>query len=294
MHERISRARRLTLLAAGNLVCWLVVAVVAGLLIGDGVDLGVETLIRQGQATVVAAWEQFTEKPSREERTAPANQGPVPTTTPSAEGRPPAAIAWPTTAVRSQATTVPGAAVGASPATPTPGPSASPQPTPRPALTAISSPLLMSDPPISNVLDMDAEMTRSAPGRAVQIRYRETALNREIAAMLRRNPALPYRDVEVDLKPDRVIVTGSVTVLGFHLSTQAVGTVSIQDCLPKMEIQSVSIAGVLTPGFVKDEVRKMIREALAWYPSDYPLCLEQIVLEETRATVYGHRRQVRD
>jgi hypothetical protein len=29
---------------------------------------------------------------------------------------------------------------------------------------------------------------------------------------------------------------------------------------------------------------------MTWYPADYPLCLEQIVLEETRLTCYGYRR----
>jgi hypothetical protein len=57
-----------------------------------------------------------------------------------------------------------------------------------------------------------------------------------------------------------------------------------------MEIETISIAGVLTPGFVKDRIKVMLLEALEWYPANYPLCLEQIVLEEDRATIYGHRR----
>ena len=108
--------------------------------------------------------------------------------------------------------------------------------------------------------------------------------------MLRRNPTLPYQDVRVDLKRDGVVMTGRVTVLGFDVDTEAAGTVAVRDCVPQMEIETISIAGVLTPGFVKDQIQDMILEALAWYPADYPLCLEQIVLEETRATVYGYRR----
>jgi hypothetical protein len=57
-----------------------------------------------------------------------------------------------------------------------------------------------------------------------------------------------------------------------------------------LEIDRLRLAGVMTPAFVRDEVESMIHEAVAWYPADYPLCLEQIVLEETSATVYGHRR----
>jgi len=37
-------------------------------------------------------------------------------------------------------------------------------------------------------------------------------------------------------------------------------------------------------------VQDMVFEAMAWYPQDYPLCLEEIVLEDIGATVYGYRR----
>jgi hypothetical protein len=290
MSSRMSRWRWLTLFALGNLVCWVVVAVVAGLLIGDEVDLGVETLIRERQATVVAVWKQVSQRPSRTEpQTDPRVQAPSPTETRSAGGRPSATIAWPTDATPSPTPRAQTTSGVSQPATATPSLS-SQTATPQPGQTQVSSPLLMSDPPISNLARLDTEMSRSAPGRAVQIRYQEATLNREVAAMLQRNPDLPYRNVAVDLKQDRVVVTGSVTVLGFEVTTEAVGTVAVRDCRPQMEILSISIAGVLTPGFVKDEIKGMLLEALAWYPADYALCLEQIVLEETRATVYGHRR----
>jgi hypothetical protein len=115
-------------------------------------------------------------------------------------------------------------------------------------------------------------------------------LNSEIASMIANNPDLPYRNVKVDLKRDQVLLTGDVLLLGFELTTEVEGTVRVEDCRPYTEIQEISIAGVLTPGFVKDQAREMLVEALDWYPEDHPLCLEQIVLEEDRATAYGYRR----
>jgi hypothetical protein len=50
------------------------------------------------------------------------------------------------------------------------------------------------------------------------------------------------------------------------------------------------VEGLFTPNFLKSQIRKLILDALSWYPPDYPLCLQQIVLEEDRATVYGYRR----
>lgn len=122
------------------------------------------------------------------------------------------------------------------------------------------------------------------------IGYSEAMLNNEIATMLEYNPDLPYRNVNVDLKRDAVVVTGEVLVLGFVVATEIEGTVLVEDCQPKMEIWSISIAGLLTPGFVKEQVKEMVVEALDWYPDGYPLCLEEILLEEDRATVFGRRR----
>ena len=163
-------------------------------------------------------------------------------------------------------------------------------PSPEPEATLVSSPLLLADPEITSLAALDAEMTRSAPDRAVLIRYQEETLNRQIAALWRNNPELPYRDVQVDMQPGRVAVTGRLTVLGFSVNARLDGEVVAQDCVPVLEVKSLSVAGLMTPKFVKDQVQDMVLEAMAWYPEDYPLCLEEIVLEDSQATVYGFRR----
>jgi hypothetical protein len=161
--------------------------------------------------------------------------------------------------------------------------------------TPIESPLLMRDLQFSDLVYMDQEMGRSAVGRPVQIRYDEETLNQEIVGLLQRQressqDPLPYQNVNVDLRRDHVVVTGDVTLLGFEVSTEIMGTVIAMDCLPQMDIQSVSVGGALTPGFVKNQIRELLMDALKWYPANHPLCLEQIILEEDRATIYGYRR----
>jgi hypothetical protein len=148
----------------------------------------------------------------------------------------------------------------------------------------------MANPEIKSLTQLNAEMSRSAPERAVQIRYQEEALNRELAALWEDKPELPYRNVEIDLKRGQVIVTGNITLFGFEMDAKITGRVVAQDCLPHFEVTSVSVQGLLTPPLLKDQIGEKVHEAMAWYPADYPLCLEQIVLEETRATVYGHHR----
>lgn len=280
-----SRWYVLTGLALANLVLWVAIAGIVGLMVSDRVDLGFETLMREGQATAVSVLESASEQVTR------------PTARPAATSTslPPAPVGG---GVQPEATSpvyrtpqaVATAAVYIAPtATPAPEQGQVTQ-SAAPTQALVTTPLLLSDPAISSLTRLDSEMNHSASGRPVQIRYTEETLNREIATLTQNNPELPFRDVWVDMKHDGVVVSGKVTVLGFQMDANATGTVSVKDCLPQLEIERVSVAGVMTPRFVKDQVEELLLETMTWYPVDYPLCLEQIVVEETKATIYGHRR----
>lgn len=162
--------------------------------------------------------------------------------------------------------------------------------TPLPAETPLRTPLLMTDPGLEGLMRLHAEMGRSDVGRPVQIRYGEAALNREVEALLAQYPNLPYHDVQVKLGRDQIVAEGMVDLLGVEVSTEIVGMVQADDCLPEVQIDTVALAGVLTPEFFRDQIKDIVLESLSWYPVDYPLCLEQIVLEEGRVTVYASRR----
>ena len=285
MPSRNLRWMLLTLFAVANLVFWAGVAVAVGLAVRPGLDMGMEALIREGQATAAAFWDQRGQ-PAPSPTATPVQVGadPLPAATRSPGDQPLAAVVTPTSPDPAS-TSLPEATRSAgSTAEPTGQPAASP------VATLVSSALLLADPAISNAAIFDAEMARSAPERPVQIRYQESMLNAEIAALWQNNPDLPYRDVWVDLQRDQVVITGRITVLGFGVKGKVTGQVVARDCVPVLEIKKMEIAGVLTPSFVLDQVQAMVLEAMAWYPADYPLCMEHIVLEETRATVYGYRR----
>ncbi|MGD8625338.1 MAG: hypothetical protein PVF47_19035 [Anaerolineae bacterium] len=315
MQNRASRWHWLTILAVANLVIWVALAGLVGLVVGDKLNLGVETMLRQGQATAAVAWEQMAEGSGAPASNGPASDGPGapaagPVTnmpTQATQAQVATAVQWPAQP-EAQATAGPEPIATSAFATPALNPAgmtvvvAEPTAT-QPAATEtvppsqsptepalLHTPLLLSDPEIHSLASLDAQMKHSASGRPVQIRYQETTLNREVAQLSEHNPDLPFRDVNIDLKREAVVLTGKVTVLGFQVDATVTGQVTVEECLPHLEIESVAVAGIMTPRFVRDEVEKMVMDAMTWYPADYPLCLEQIVLEETRATVYGHRR----
>lgn len=315
MFRRLSHWTQLAILAALNLVMWVGLAVVVGLLASDEVDLGVETRIRQQQPTVVAIWQETFAKATAaaagDAATASRQAGAKSTSTPvelDAHFPPLALTPSPEAADLTSSPDAQRAAPKATRSTPEPNTSgaepapqdpvqatpAKVQPTDpakaQPEATLVSRPLLMTNPQFSDPARLNQEMAQSEVGRAVQLRYSETALNQEIQALLSRNPELPYRNVSLDLRRNQAIVTADVTILGLQVGAQVVSTVDAKDCRPTMEIASIAIEGVFTPRFVLDKVRGLFLNALNWYPADYPLCLEQIVLEEDGATVYGRRR----
>lgn len=290
MFSSSARWSWLTIFALCNLVFWVIVAAAVGLAVSDKVDLGVEALIRGWQATAVTAWDNTSIR-ALETKTKPTT-----VVTPQAvQEKPTTSVVWP-----DPTTPSPSLQAEATPLPPQKEPNTQPvenaknstsaqpeKPTPQPVH---SSPILMADPGLEDLIQIDAEMHHSAQGRAVQIRYQEEALNLELATLLNSYPDLPYRNVQAKLQRDQVIVTGDVTLLGIEVNTEVQGKVVAQNCLPLVEIQGISIAGVVAPGFFKDQIKGLVGESLSWYPADYPLCLEQIVLEDGWVTIYGSRR----
>lgn len=318
----------LTALALGNFVLWVTIAAVAGLLVSDRVDVGLETELRQGRATAIAIWKGLPKRglempghstaqlggsqpPSSQPQPTtganpaeplpsptdgPAQDDPTTTAPPAASATPPAGGATPsrpasaTDAPASEPAAVEPPANADKPANEKETVSATAPPTPEPTQVLLTRPLLLADPEFHSLASLNAELARSAPGRVVQIRYRETTLNQEIATMCENNPDLPFRNVHADLKRDQVVLTGEITVLSFQVEARVTGTIVARDCRPQIEIEAISMAGVLTPRFVRNQIEQTVLDAMTWYPADYPLCLEQIVLEETRATLYGYHR----
>jgi hypothetical protein len=309
MPSRFSRWRLLTFLAIVNLVCWVGAAVAVGMAASDRVDLGVETFVREHRATAVSMWNQAS-TPSRMAATRPpiADRQPQRGEVSTAVITPTDSIVWPATQAEAAPTSRPSEQVQVSqPAQPspmalsvqpTPQTQASqptpatdlPNPSPQPTETPVRTPLLMSNPEITTLQAMDAEMQRSAVGRTVQITYQETVLNDEIAAYMENHPELPFHSVEVNLKRDRIVVSGEAMVLRFPVSVTAAGTVSAVDCRPQIEVTDISLSGILTPRIVQNQVEDLIHKSVEWYPPDYALCIHQIVLEEDRATIYGSRQ----
>jgi len=270
----------LTVLAVSNLVLWLGVAVGVGLLASEDMNLGLEKFLRARQATALAGLSQ---PPAVQAGATPGLAGSPALQASGTGGQTLSSAMTPSSVVAADSQIVTGAG------TPAPASGGS-ESSAQSSGTLVSSLLVLTDPEFDSLGQVDAEMARSTVGRPVQIRFGEAALNREIAILVAQSSDLGFRDVQVNLDRDRAVVTGNVTIAGFEVGAEVQGVISVANCLPQIELQTVSVGGLLTPGFVKDEVTQLVLEALDWYPPNSALCLERVVLEDGAVTVYGHRR----
>jgi hypothetical protein len=335
MFDGNRRWLRLTIMALGNLVLWVAIAALVGLLVSDQMDIGFETELRQVQATAIAAWRGLVEGdlavPGRSTPLA-SNPRPTPPTvvtrdsnaaSSATSSEAPPAAERPTGAGTGASDTVPEPAATGAPAASVPstadGPlpdqtapleSARPgaagdlsasgtaqgtvqsagRPSPEPTAILLIRPLLLTDPTFDDLGMLNAEMARSAPGRVVQISYQEDFLSQEIHAFCENKPDLALRNVQAELQKGKLVLTGETTFLGFHIKARVSGTITVLDCRPEIEIRDIAMAGILAPKAIRNQLEQQVLEAMTWYPTDSPLCLEQIVLEESRATIYGYRR----
>ena len=298
MYSQWPRWGRLLFLAVTNLMLWVDLAVVVWQIASDDMNLDLETLIRKGQAAASA----YLSEPAATEPawvaapTVARPTGPVVGLVVTAENTPEHQVrptgqanVLPTL----QPTKLPSLGSHASPA------ALQPTTIPRPEVTPTAwhhsaapaaGPIILVDPEFSGLMQANSDLDSAPAGQRVQLRYEEGVLNQEIAALLAQSPDLPYRNVQVQLEPDRVVVTGEVTVLGIDLSAELLGRLGVENCAPRVDVQAVSVGGILTPRFIKNQAATIVLDALDWYPADSPVCLDGIVLEDGAVTVYGYRR----
>ncbi len=240
-----------TFFALVNVFCWLALAAVVGVLATKEVNLGVETFVREQQTRIVSGLR----------REAPPAPGPTPVPVPTGVTM---VVVAPT--------------ASAATATPSPGSPAGNPPAP---------PVVLSDPTLAELAVLDAELQTWPPGRVLQASYTQAAVNRELAALQAANPQLRLRDLQAQLSWDRIGLTGTLTLLGMDLSVEATGRVTIVECRPRVQVDSLRAGGLAAPGLVRNQVLGWLQEWIRWYPPDHPLCLQEVVLGDGMVTIIG-------
>lgn len=282
-----TRWRRLTLLAVGNLVFWVALAVIVAMLVSDRVDLGLETWLRTYQATAIAQWSPGASRSAGvAEQPLPGSETPQPRGTDALARHP---TPTPAEVNREDSLSTPSIDIeGAqeNPSHPEPG-VLSAQSTAWDSESWSRSSLLITNPALEA---LSVQLGHSTVGRRVEIQYEESVLNQEIVALLKNHSEVPYQLSWIDLEPEGIILTGSSRVWGVPVSIRVQGTLTAERCRPKVEVRAVYIARVLATRFAQEWVTTRILETMDRFPADYLFCLQEVRLEEGRLILAGVRR----
>ncbi|HNS49722.1 MAG TPA: hypothetical protein PKO09_00900 [Anaerolineae bacterium] len=305
MRPWVRRKIWLAVLAFANLVVWGAAAYSVSLVASDRLDLGIESSVREVQTTAIAAWNAS--RPGASASGAGSTGGDISGPQAQPDGsvlpagqaalvpRPATPLPQATTAAAEAGEALPvesAAALSPESIALEPGSALAPGATGASAASTapITTPLILADPPFHDLTALDRELATSAAGRTVQIRYLEASLQKEVGLLLEGRSDLPYQNVQLELRGGQLVVLGDLVLLGVPLHAQVKGTLVASDCRPSVAVSSVKIGWLFTPVVVRNQVESLIGQVLEWYPEGYPLCIDRIVTQEDRVTLYGHRR----
>lgn len=176
-----------------------------------------------------------------------------------------------------------------------PQPSATPTrassiPTPTALPLATPTPLIITDPSMTDRATLERQFQTAQVGQKLVLLVHDDHLEREIAAYLATQPETGYRNVTVRFMPGLVELGGEVQAMGLWIPATVCGTVTMQDCVPEATITELAVGGFLTPRWVRDYVADLVYDALDRYPHDLAVCLTAVTVGEGEATVEGVKR----
>jgi hypothetical protein len=107
-----------------------------------------------------------------------------------------------------------------------------------------------------------------------------------IAWYLQRYPRIPFGEPQVFIRPDGVLATGVAEIAGLRVGLTGEAHIELRDGVPIVTLGDLDVAGVVVPGFVQDRIQAEIDDQFS-LARDLPLIIDELVLEEGRATMRG-------
>lgn len=107
-----------------------------------------------------------------------------------------------------------------------------------------------------------------------------------IAWYLRGHPNIPFGEPQVFITPDGIAARGVAEIAGLGVSLYGQAHIELRDGVPYVTLGDLDVAGVAVPGFVRNTIQSEIDAQFA-LSQNLPLIIDELVLEEGKATVRG-------
>jgi hypothetical protein len=139
-------------------------------------------------------------------------------------------------------------------------------------------------PDVADLRDRLVEGGHNGETFTVEITNQEAA--ETIAWYLERNPRIPFRNPQVFITLKGVSASGVAEIAGLRVGLTGQAGIELRDGVPYVSLDDLDVAGVAVPGFVQDRIQAEI-DAQFGLAQDLPLIIDELILEEGKATVRG-------
>jgi hypothetical protein len=140
------------------------------------------------------------------------------------------------------------------------------------------------EPDIAELRDRLREGGHSGEPFTLEVTDQEAA--ETIAWYLAARPAIPFREPQVFITPEGITARGVAEIAGLRVGLSGRANIVLRDGVPIVTLADLDVAGVAVPGFVRDRIQAEI-DAQFSLAQDLPLIIDELLLEEGRATVQG-------
>ncbi len=140
------------------------------------------------------------------------------------------------------------------------------------------------EPDIAELRDRLIEGGHSGEPFSLEVTDQEAA--ETIAWYLRGHPTIPFGEPQVTITPDGVSAKGVAQIAGLRVGLTGQAHVELRDGVPIVTLGDLDVAGVAVPGFAQDRIQDEI-DAQFGLAQDLPLIIEEVMLEEGKATIRG-------
>jgi hypothetical protein len=123
-------------------------------------------------------------------------------------------------------------------------------------------------------------------GQPFRVEVTDQEAAETIAWYLSNHPNIPFREPQVTIWPSGISAQGVAEIAGLRVGLTGRAAIELTDGVPLVTLADLDVAGIAVPGFVKDRIQAEI-DAQFGLAQDLPLIIDEIVLEEGRATVEG-------
>jgi hypothetical protein len=140
------------------------------------------------------------------------------------------------------------------------------------------------EPDIAELRERLIEGGHSGEPFSLEVTDQEAA--ETVAWYLRGHPTIPFGQPQVTIRPEGVSAKGVAEIAGLRVSLTGQAHIELREGTPIVTLEDLDVAGVAVPGLVRDRIQAEIDSQFG-LAQDLPLIIEEVMLEEGKATVRG-------